>query len=72
MKIKKEDYTVTLNDSVKTREEIFEAIIDWMEKNEFYSGEDMQCDNFVIDSPNLIADIIDNIIKPEIKYNETI
>lgn len=73
MKIKKEDYIAIIKDSVKVREEVFEAIIDWMIENNAYAGEVvMQSDKCVIGAPQLLSNIIDDIIKPEVKYNETI
>lgn len=49
--------------------EIIDKIIAWMEESSHYaahSGEGiMQGDNCIIDAPELIADIIDNILKPE-------
>lgn len=73
MKITRETFNVTIPELVKIREEVFEAITDWMIKHGAYSGEHvMQCDRCVIGAPELLADIIDDIIKPEIKENENI
>lgn len=74
MKINRYGYSVNIPESVKIREEVFEAIIDWMVKNSAYSGESiMQSDSCLITASELLADIVDDIIKPEIKEeNENI
>jgi hypothetical protein len=73
MKVTRETYIVNIPESVKIREEVFEIITDWMVKHNTYSGEGvMQCDICIISAPVLLADIIDDIIKPEIKENENI
>jgi hypothetical protein len=48
---------------------IMYKIIDWMEQPNHYaasSGEGiMQSDDTIIDAPELISDIVDNILKPK-------
>jgi hypothetical protein len=55
--------------SPKVAMEILHKIIEWMEENNHYAsshGEGiMQDDNCQIDAPVLIADIVDNILKPQ-------
>lgn len=73
MKIIEDTYTVKIRDSVKIKQRVFEAILDWMVENSAYAGEIvMQSDKCVISAPQLLSDIIDDIIKPEIKENEII
>lgn len=73
MKITEDTYTVTIPESVKIREAVFEAIIDWMIEHGAYIGEAIiQTDDCIMDAPELLANIVDNIIKPEIKENENI
>lgn len=73
MRITRETFNVTIPELFKIREEVFEAMTDWMIKHGAYSEESvMQCDRCIIGAPELIADIIDDIIKPEIKENEII
>lgn len=67
-----DDYTVEINDSEKIRNAVFNAVLNWMKKNEYWHGECIQCDDFMIEGPHLLSDIIDNILKPEVKYDEDI
>lgn len=73
MKITEDTYTITIPESVKIREAVFEAIIDWIVEHGAYAGEViMQSDDCIIDAPSLLSYIVDDIIKPEIKENENI
>lgn len=66
------DYSVTVNVTDEMKSKTFDAIFEWMKKHEYFNGESIQCDDFVISAPDLISDIIDDIIKPEVKYDEDI
>lgn len=50
---------------------VLDKIIEWMTHKDHYasySGEAiMQNDNTIIDAPELISDIVDDILKPELK-----
>jgi hypothetical protein len=58
-----------INYTPETADAILNKIIEWMEDPSHYashSGESIfQSDNTIIDAPELIADIVDNILKPE-------
>ena len=55
--------------SEESAKEVLDKIIEWMEDPEHYasySGEAiMQSDNTLIDAPELISDIVDNILRPK-------
>ena len=52
MKITEDTYTVTIPESVKIREAVFEAIIDWMIEHGAYIGEAIiQTDDCIMDAP---------------------
>lgn len=57
-----------INYSQDVAQKILDKIIEWMEHPDHYashSGEGiMQSDNTVIDAPELISDIVDDILKP--------
>ena len=59
----------SINYTPEAAEEIFEKIIAWMEDKKHYAsscGEGIwQSDNCIIDAPELIADIVDNVLKPK-------
>jgi len=59
----------SINYSPETADEILDKIIAWMEHKDHYAsahGEGiMQNDECIIDAPNLIADIVDDILKPK-------
>ena len=58
-----------INYTQEAADKIMNKIIDWMEEPSHYAascGEGiMQSDNTLINAPNLIVDIVDNILKPE-------
>lgn len=62
-----------INYSSETAQKVLDEIIKWMEHPDHYashSGEGiMQSDSTLIDAPELISDIVDNILSP--KFIET-
>lgn len=58
----------TVNCSPEAAEKVLNKIIEWMEHPDHYaaySGEAiMQSDNTLIDAPDLISDIVDDILEP--------
>ena len=68
-KIKIGDTKYTVLYSPETADEIINKILEWMEDPRHYAsacGEGfLQDDNCQIDAPYLIADIIDEILKPK-------
>mgnify|MGYP002737840488 CR=1 FL=1 len=62
------EYTQEVADAVLNK------VIEWMQHPDHYaahSGEDiMQSDNTVIDAPELISDIVDDILKPKFVREE--
>lgn len=65
------DEPYEINYTQETADEVLNLVIQWMEDKSHYaahSGEGIfQNDNCQIDAPTLIADIVDNILKPEYK-----
>lgn len=64
-----------INYTPETADAVLNKIIEWMEHSNHYaahSGEGiMQSDNTIIDAPDLISDIVDDILQPKfIKENE--
>ena len=63
IKIYGDTYKVDLSEESKNK--IVEKILDWMQKYNISCGESVQqCDWGIMESPNLVSDIIDNILKP--------
>lgn len=61
-------YDTTSNAAAK----VVEAIINWCNQHQCYSGEMLcQDDNCLIESPYLISNIIDNILKFNCKYDHS-
>jgi len=70
-KMETEDFIVTFDDSDKTKEEVFEAVVKFFKDNESFNGESvMQCDEPIINAPYAFADIADSIIKFKVEYKE--
>jgi len=63
---------VSFNDDAETKNAVFEKLLaDYFFKYESFCGETiMQSDDPQIYAPEVMADIADNIIKFEIKWNE--
>lgn len=62
------DDKVLINDSQDEKELIFERIVKYMEDNNCFSGESLhQDDECLISAPDVLSDIIDDILKPKYK-----
>jgi hypothetical protein len=59
-------YKVHFDDSEETKKQVFEAVISWFQDHEVFIGEGiMQSDDCLIEAPELLAQLADNIIKFE-------
>lgn len=68
-KVKDEDLKVSFDDTPELRDAVFEKVISFFEKHESFHGEAiMQSDDPQIYAPQLMADLADDIIKFELKY----
>lgn len=69
--IETEDYIVRFNDNKDIRDRVFDAVIKWCFDYGLFSGECIhQCDSGQIESPILLSDIVDNIIKFDVEYKD--
>lgn len=67
--IKKDGYEIVYEDTKEIRDAVFERMIDFYKKHNCYCGESIQqMDEPIIDAPNVLSDIADDIIK--FKYVE--
>ncbi len=65
------DCKVSFSDDQEVRDKVFYRLIDWYLGHESFSGESiMQCDIPMVDAPNILADIVDKIIKFDVKWDE--
>lgn len=65
-----DDCEVTYRDDQDVRDAVFNRLIAWYREQEAFNGESIcQCDGPIIDAPNVLSDIADNIIKFEVKDN---
>lgn len=63
------DTKISYSSSEKTKQEVFDAIINWVRKHDAWSGEILcQDDDCQIEAPQLLADIVDDIL--DFKYEE--
>jgi len=62
------DMIATYNDTQELRDKVFNKVMAWFTKNSFSTGESMQNDNFSIEAPEIMADILDDIICFETKW----
>ena len=67
------EYQYRINYSYKIAVDALDKLIEWMKEvghsASAYGEGIMQDDNCTIDAPVLIADIVDNILKPELYEN---
>lgn len=65
------DCVVVYDSSPKTRDAVFDRLIDWYFKHGSFNGESIiQCDDPSIDAPNILAEIADHIIKFDVRWDE--
>lgn len=65
------DAEITIKINKEKRKKVIKALLTWMEKYNAYSGEMIaQDDNCQIYSSVLIADIVDDILKPELEWKD--
>lgn len=64
------DGIVSFHNSDETARAMADRIINWWKENEYFIGECIQHDNFVINGPNLLANIIDENLKFEVKWKQ--
>jgi len=66
-----EDCIVKFNDNKDIRDRVFDAVIKWCFEYGLFSGECIhQCDSGQIEAPNLLSNIVDDIIKFDVEYKE--
>lgn len=63
---------VRYEDSDFVKEQVFNAVVEWCKKHSEYSGEGIcQRDTTIIEAPDLIATIVDDIIKFDVEWKES-
>lgn len=63
--------TIHFNWTDEKKEAVIKALEKWIIKHRAVAGEViMQNDDCLIEAPDLISDIVDDIIKPEYDYEE--
>ena len=62
---------VKYNDDQITRDAVFDKILEWFINQEVFSGEClMQSDAPIIDSPDLLSDIADDLFEFKVEWKE--
>jgi len=65
---KTEFYNVKYLENQEIKDAVFNAIVEWCKKHELFAGECiMQSDAGTIEAAPLLADIVDDIIKFEVR-----
>lgn len=65
------DAIVIINVTENMKEKVFTAVLAFVLKNSCWSGESvMQRDTPQIEAPELVAGIVDNILKPKVHYEK--
>jgi len=64
-----EEYTLSFNNDQKTKDLLYDAIMEFFAEHNTYSGEAIcQDDNISSEAPELLAKIADRILKFEVNY----
>lgn len=70
-RIETKDCIIQFEDSEALRDLVFYKLIEWYTENHLFSGESiMQSDRGNIESPVLLSDIADDIIKFDVKWKD--
>jgi hypothetical protein len=73
MQIKVNDYEVSYEETDEIKQAVFDRVMKYFNKHQAFHGEViMQMDDPIIDAPNVLADIADDIIKFKVEYIEGI
>lgn len=65
------DCAVVFNHNQAIKDAVFEKLINWYFEHREFSGEGiMQCDDTLIDAPNILAHIAEDIIKFDVRWDE--
>lgn len=68
-KIETSDFICKYDDSESVKNAVFERVMEFFKTHESFHGEQiMQSDSPLIDAPNVLADIADNIIKFNVEW----
>lgn len=63
--------TITYTDNQDVRNAVFERVMEYFVKHGMFSGEGIQqSDNAILDAPEVMSDIADDIIKFKSEYEE--
>ena len=70
-RLEPDDCIVTYNDDEKTRKAVFDAVIKLFVEHTSFDGESIiQSDWASIDGPEFLADLADDILKFDVKYED--
>ena len=62
---------VRYKDSDFVKEQVFNAVVEWCKKHSAYAGEMIcQSDTTIIEAPDLMATIVDDIIKFDVEWKD--
>lgn len=71
MRIEVKDYIVEYEDTPEMHKKVFDAVLEYFKKHQAFHGEViMQCDDPIIDAPNALSNIADDIMKFKVTYKE--
>jgi hypothetical protein len=65
------DMVATFDDTQELRNEVFESIVRWIGRHNASSGESMQNDDFVLEAPELLCDIIDDLFQFKTEWKDS-
>lgn len=68
IKMYRGDMIAKYTETDEKKQKLWDALIKWCEEHNASTGESCQNDDFQIDAPDFIADVIDDIIKFETEW----
>jgi hypothetical protein len=71
-KIKIEDYySIVFEESNELKDKVYESVLNWFIKHKSFHGETiMQNDDTLINAPDFLSDVCDDMFKFKIEYND--
>ena len=65
------DMTATIHVTEQMKNEVFNRVLHFFAKHEVWTGESvMQSDAPQLDAPSFLADLVDDVLRPEMEYHE--
>lgn len=70
-RVEMKDFVLSYKDDPNTKDVVFKKVLDFFIKHEVFSGECIyQCDAFLIDGPELLSTLADEVFQFDVQWKE--